>query len=322
MKGSSIPREAEAPVASLLSEMEKELLGILKNTELSSYFQESFLASGKRIRPLFFFLLSGSLGASRPDLADYGLILELLHASSLIHDDIIDHSDQRRGMASFNNTYGNQTAVFLGDFLMWATQKLALSKGDLKLLELLNQRGEEMLLGEVQEIRNHRNLRLSPGEYGEIITRKTGSLFLLAAQMAAHLSQVAPERGETLERLGTLVGILFQLVDDLLDITSDSGSFGKPVMNDLREGTVTLPLILALRKEPSLTAQAEGFFQNGDEKALLHLHREVRRLGLEESLLYANRIGQEAQALLLSLPDTPFRTGLNALIPFLLERTQ
>ena len=93
-------------------------------------------------------------------------------------------------------------------------------------------------------------------------------------------------------------------------------------MNDLREGTVTLPLILALRKEPSLTAQAEGFFQNGDEKALLHLQREVRRLGLEESLLYANRIGQEAQALLLSLPDTPFRTGLNALIPFLLERTQ
>ena len=227
MKGSSIPREAEAPVASLLSEMEKELLGILKNTELSSYFQESFLASGKRIRPLFFFLLSGSLGASRPDLADYGLILELLHASSLIHDDIIDHSDQRRGMASFNNSYGNQTAVFLGDFLMWATQKLALSKGDLKLLQLLNQRGEEMLLGEVQEIRNHRNLRISPGEYGEIITRKTGSLFLLAAQMAAHLSQVAPERGEALERLGTLVGILFQLVDDLLDITSDSGSFGK-----------------------------------------------------------------------------------------------
>lgn len=218
----------------------------------------TFFISGKKIRPRFLFALAGMKGAFDEESAtDCGAICELLHSATLIHDDIIDGSEMRRGHRSVNSLFGNDVAVIVGDYVLTQALKLVVKQDDSYINRIFVEASEELALGVLSEIVNKNNFNMTEEDYLKVIYLKTGALFKLAGRMGAWVAGFNPEQIEVAGRYGELFGLAFQIIDDLLDIASDPAQSGKPRFSDIREGRVTLPIIFALR-----TAA-----ENGPEKA-------------------------------------------------------
>ncbi len=204
------------------------------------------LSGGKRVRPLLFILAARMCGHRSNNLADFSTIFEYLHAATLLHDDVIDAAQVRRGTTTANNIWGNHAVILVGDFLLSKALSLAVTTDRLKILKVLAQATTQMAEGEILQLIHAGDLNLSEAQYFEVITRKTATLMSAACQIGGILAGAPPAQEEALEKMGLNLGLTFQLVDDILDYTGNQKELGKEVGADLREGRVTLPLIHAL----------------------------------------------------------------------------
>jgi len=289
--------------------------------EVGAYVLE---AGGKRLRPAILLVAARLLGYDGERDVRYGAIVEMIHTATLVHDDIIDRATVRRGRVTANHRWGNQLTVLLGDWLYIRALELALEVDDLPAMRALARATTQMTEGEILGLRLQGSLRVSQEQYLEITRRKTAELFAVACSLPAFF---APEQGahlEALEAYGRNIGMCFQIVDDILDITSSQSRLGKPVFSDLREGKLTLPFILAL---PHLNhderAAVEHVLATGEHDSASP--DDLRRLldrhdAVGESRRLADEFGRRAVAALAGLPAGPEREALAAAPRYVIDR--
>jgi octaprenyl-diphosphate synthase len=205
----------------------------------------SFLAEGggKRVRPTLHLLAADLVGYRGSHAVLLGAVLEYIHSATLIHDDIIDEAETRRGRPSVNRRWGNNLTVLFGDYLFAKAMEMALQAGSLCIMARLAEVTLRMAEGEMLQTRYAGRLDLTETEYLDLVERKTAALFACCCETAGILAEVDPDQERALRRYGRHVGMAFQIVDDLLDVTGDAQRLGKPAGSDLREGKVTLALI-------------------------------------------------------------------------------
>jgi octaprenyl-diphosphate synthase len=208
---------------------------------------ENFSANrGKQLRPRLVLLLAELFGGGNLHaIANCSACCELLHIATLIHDDVIDEADTRRGSATLSSRFGNEIAVIVGDYILALVLRALNEERDFALSDMLLATSQELGLGVIEEVVNRGNYGMSVEKYYEVIYLKTAALFSLCCRIGASLGGASPEQVTAAGQYGKLLGLGFQIVDDLLDLMHESAAIGKPTMNDIREGRVTLPLIHA-----------------------------------------------------------------------------
>jgi octaprenyl-diphosphate synthase len=205
-------------------------------------------SGGKRIRPMLLILsayLSGYRGNRHVPIAS---VIEFIHTATLLHDDVVDNANLRRGLASANTLWGNQASVLVGDFLYCKSFALMVADGDLNILKLLANATTVLAEGEVLQLIYTKNLDITEAQYIDVVRCKTAILLSAACQAGAIMGGVSPVHEAALRDFGMELGIAFQMVDDSLDYSSSEEQFGKSIGHDLEEGKITLPLIHALKK--------------------------------------------------------------------------
>ncbi|MEP6994979.1 MAG: polyprenyl synthetase family protein [Acidobacteriota bacterium] len=239
-------------IADKLAKVEEELLLHFRSPIPTIDRMGSYLAQGggKRIRPALLLLSARLLDYNDGDKdVRYAAVVEFIHTATLVHDDIIDEARLRRGRTSANARWGNNLTVLFGDYLYTMSMGIALDEGDLTILKVLSDTTLSMIEGEMIGMEKEGSVHVTREEALEITRRKTADLFAAACCLPAHFAPrgdlVAAER---LSEYGRCLGMAFQLIDDLLDYTGNEKEVGKPVLNDLREGKLTMPLLLALPK--------------------------------------------------------------------------
>lgn len=209
---------------------------------------------GKRMRPMLIFLLAKNFGKITDVTQNAALGLELLHTASLVHDDVVDESSERRGQASVNATYNNKVAVLVGDYVLsTALLRISYTHSEVIVRELANL-GRTLSNGEILQLSNIRNQIISEDVYYQVIRQKTAALFESCATIGALCSGANAEEVEASKVFGRNVGIIFQIRDDIFDYY-DSKKIGKPTGNDMAEGKLTLPIIYALKNHPNSTME-------------------------------------------------------------------
>jgi octaprenyl-diphosphate synthase len=203
-------------------------------------------SGGKRVRPALLLLSARLLGHDGREEVTYAAVVEFIHTATLIHDDVLDHATLRRGQPTPNHLWGNNQTVLLGDWIYTTAMRMALAHGQLEVVQRLCAATLKMTEGELIALARLGAPDLTVEEYFEIVDRKTAHLFAAACAIPSLIPPARPEAGNVLSRYGRALGTCFQLVDDLLDFTAREEELGKPVLSDLREGKLTLPLILLL----------------------------------------------------------------------------
>jgi len=246
-KNTFLPEVLEL-VGADLEKVDHEFTKNLKsNVPIISAIGEHLLRSGgKRFRAKLL-LLSAKLGGYRGDRhISLASLIEFIHTATLLHDDVVDRAELRRGMDSANSIWGNEASVLVGDFLFTKCFTLLVKNGDSKILQTVSKATMTMAEGELEELIKTNDLSLTEKDYLSIIARKTASLISAATQIGGILGKVSKERERALSEYGMDVGIAFQLIDDNLDYTSKEKNFGKKIGIDLQDGKITLPLIFTL----------------------------------------------------------------------------
>jgi octaprenyl-diphosphate synthase len=205
-------------------------------------------SGGKRLRPLLMVLSARICGYTGGYDKAFSTALEYLHAATLLHDDLVDGAALRRGKPVAHLKWGNSIAVLVGDFLLARALSVSAATGSVRIVQILAELTEQMSQGEVHQLMRKGDIRLSEGEYLEVIRRKTAVLFEAACRVSAVLADAPPEKESALAQFGFNLGMAFQIADDLFDYTLETPQLGKQVGADLREGKMTLPLIHALRQ--------------------------------------------------------------------------
>ncbi len=314
------------PIREELEAVEQEFVQHIQSRvalipEMGRYIQKS---GGKRVRPAVL-LMSARLSGYTGDRAVlYAAVVEFIHTATLVHDDIIDGADMRRGRLAAHSRWGNDITVLLGDYLYIKSMALALTHDSLDLVRLLCDVTLRMIEGELYQLTKAGDVDIAEEEHFEIIRRKTAFLFGGCAQIGGLLGKVGPDREAALREYGFNLGVAFQLVDDLLDYTADQEALGKPIGGDLREGKVTLPIIIlrerAGEEAYSLvrTIVAERAVTPEQWREVLRLLKESRatELAYERAVEYAER----AKACLSIFPPSRERDALMALPDYVLSR--
>lgn len=268
--------------------------------------QHVLAAGGKRLRPLLTITSARALGAG-DDIYPLACSLELLHSATLLHDDILDDADLRRGKTAAHLTFGRGTTILAGDVLLALANKLVADYGKPKLTSVLSEAIMRTATGEIIEIANVRNAALTHDQYIEIITGKTAYLFQSACQAGAIVAEADAEAEQAAHDYGLNLGIAFQLVDDALDYVSPAEVTGKPSGGDLREGKITMPLIAYLESlEPAEREGVMNAFTAGtlEDAEIQHICTEVENQGLVAATLdEAERYVALARKALEAFPD-------------------
>ena len=278
---------------------------------------------GKRLRPLLCVLAGRACGIENDKHVDAAVFIEFVHTATLLHDDVVDGSQKRRGRATANNIFGNQASVLVGDFVYSRAFQMMAVVGSQRVMEIMADATNVIAEGEVLQLMNAHDPDTTEQRYLEVIYRKTGRLFEAGAEVAAVLAGASIAQQAALSRFGKHLGTAYQLIDDVLDYRSDPATRGKNLGDDLAEGKPTLPLLHALRHG------------NDEQRALIRLAIEQGGLaqlgpiveaiettgGLDYAVSFAQRETTQALNALAVLPDTPFSRGLAALARFAQERT-
>jgi len=279
---------------------------------------------GKRVRPALLLLAARLLGHDGEEEITYAAVVEFIHTATLIHDDVIDHASLRRGQTTLNNLWGNNLTVLLGDWIYTKAMQMALGHGQVDVIQRLCHATLKMTEGELLALQRLGAPDLTIEEYFEIIERKTAHLFAAACSIPSLIPPHRPEAGQVLSRYGRALGTCFQLVDDLLDFTARESELGKPVLSDLKEGKLTLPLILLLpRVETGKRRLIEWVledrsFSRVSAQEILDL---VRSEGtLEEVTAMAEEYAAEAKRELEFFPPSDAREALEFAPDFVLYR--
>jgi len=217
------------------------------NVELINQMSHYIISSGgKRIRPLLLLLCARATSYSGKDHHAMAVVIELIHTATLLHDDVVDESTTRRGQNTANELWGNAPSVLVGDFLYSRAFEIMVEPNSMEIMRVLSKATNQISEGEVLQLLNIRNAKVSRSEYFEVIEQKTACLFKAACQIAGILSESSEELITALGSFGMHLGNAFQIIDDTLDYESDSSIIGKEIGDDLSEGKVTLPMIYAL----------------------------------------------------------------------------
>ena len=237
-------------------------------------------AGGKRLRPRLTLLAAEAGGAQPQEHLPLAAYMELIHVATLIHDDVVDKADTRRGVNATAVDYGNRISVLAGDYLFAWIFKNVTAQYPAPVPHILSATLADICDGEVLQLRALGNLELPLSGYVDIVLKKTASLFAASAECGAIMAGTSALRVKALRDYGLYYGIAFQMKDDLLDMTADAASLGKPVGNDLHERKMTIPLILALeRGDSNFRKQVERFFEGNDDAALGSLVADIGRHG-------------------------------------------
>lgn len=280
-------------------------------------------SGGKRLRPLLVLLGAGACHYQGEEQIKLATVIEFLHTATLLHDDVVDTSDLRRGRPTANANWGNAPSVLVGDFLYSRAFQLMVSMGEMEIMQILSGATRIIAEGEVMQLMNIRNLDTSEAEYLETIRCKTAMLFEASIHSAAVLSKASTEHSEQLRRYGHHLGMAFQLVDDLLDYRGDSEQMGKNVGDDLAEGKPTLPLIYCMQhgteNQAELVRQA---ILTGGLEQIEAIQTAVNDSGaLDYTAQCAQQEADHAIACLQTLPESPYRTALTELARFSIARS-
>ena len=288
---------------------------------IGSYIQDS---GGKRIRPAVLLMAARMAGYQGERAILYGSVVEFIHTATLVHDDIIDDAELRRGRQAVHSRWGNDVTVLLGDFLYIKSMSLALTQDRLDIIRLLCEVTLRMIEGELYQLTKNGVVDLAEEEHFDIIRRKTAYLFAGCAKIGGMLGETTLEQQDALWDYGFNIGMAFQIVDDLLDFTGEEDVLGKPVGGDLREGKMTLPVIHLLSRDDE---QADALVRAVVETRNITNDewRELRSLLKRyDSIEYAHRtaIGfvERAKKALYAFPAGPEREALMALPDYVLSR--
>lgn len=309
-----------------LAEVEGELVRQTSSNvriieEIGRYIQRS---GGKRIRPALLLLSAKVFGAHGPSCHRLAAVMELVHAATLLHDDIIDDAEVRRGRPSVNKRWGNEITVLMGDWLYMTSFTMALAQREYRILDILADVTRRMVEGELIQLGLNGNLDITEEQHLDVSMRKTAYLFSACTEIGGILGGADLGQQERLRLYGQNVGMAFQLVDDVLDLTSTETQLGKPVGSDLREGKLTLPLIYLVRdgrpehRQLVATVLLENGFTSVRREAILDLLREYRSVErvLEKARGYAS-LAKESMA---GLPSNPAQAALAMVPDFIVER--
>ena len=277
---------------------------------------------GKRLRPLVVLLTAGACGYRGNQHIALAAVVEFLHTATLLHDDVVDMSDLRRGRATANANWGNAPSVLVGDFIYSRAFQLMVEIGDLPVMRVLASTTNTLAEGEILQLVNTGRIDLTEADYLRVIQHKTAQLFSAAAESAALLANCQETEVGTLRRYGNHLGMAFQLIDDLLDYDGDTHTLGKNLGDDLAEGKPTLPLIhcMAQSSEPDAKTVATALRDRSSER-LDEVVDIVRRSGaLDYTRTQAYQQLQNALECAAQLRPSPYRDGLAQIARFAVER--
>ena len=278
---------------------------------------------GKLMRPILLMLVAREWGEVSMAAYRAALTLELLHNASLVHDDIVDESDMRRGRPSVRSIYGNKTAVLAGDYLLSSALDSAALSGDIKIVNNVSLLGKQLSEGELLQLFNTQNTDFSEEKYYHIIRLKAASLFSAATRIGAISSGADDDAVSQMDRLGDIIGLCFQIRDDIFDYYDNDT--GKPSGNDMLEGKLTLPVLYTLNSTNdeallAIAAKVRAGTATADEIATL-----VRATKEQGGISYANdqmeRLSLEAKALIANFRNPEIKQALSLYIDFVSERT-
>ena len=280
-------------------------------------------AGGKRLRPLVVLLSARACGLDDERQHSLAAIIEFLHTATLLHDDVVDTSDQRRGRSTANAKWGNAPSVLVGDFLYSRAFEMMVEMGDMRIMQVLANATNVIAEGEVLQLTKVRDAGTDEATYMEVIRSKTAMLFEASSHSAGILAGADPGQTEALRQYGNALGTAFQLVDDVLDYSGDAEAMGKNVGDDLAEGKPTLPLIYTMREGTVEQAQqVRRAIQKGGIDDITAIQAAVRDCG---ALDYTTRLARahidEALKLLQALPPSVYRDSLEQLAEFAVERS-
>lgn len=313
------------PVQNEMAQCRQELTRLLchENPFLDEIL--SFVASykGKMLRPLLTLLCGRLLGQVNDKTISMAMAVELFHTASLLHDDIVDESDERRGNSSVNCRFGNKSAVLVGDYLLALSLECVARTGEPRLMSLLSACAQQMTDGELLQLHNSFMLACSEEDYYRVIEAKTGALFAVCTQAAALCANASDDVLAAMRQFGLLLGICFQLKDDILDYVGGD-EIGKPVGNDLLEGKVTLPLLLALKNhsnsqlEPLVQKLELGSITAEEARLLIDFTVESGGVGYAEQVL--NQYAEKAKRVLDPFTLSPIHDTLIGFVDYLVNR--
>ncbi|MCP1337564.1 polyprenyl synthetase family protein [Futiania mangrovi] len=281
-------------------------------------------SGGKRLRPMLTLAAARLSGYSGQDHVKLAATVEFIHTATLLHDDVVDGSDMRRGKAAANILWGNKPSVLVGDFLFSRAFQLMVETGSLRVLDILSNASAVIAEGEVMQLTTTNNIATTEDTYMQVIAAKTAALFSAATEVGAVVAGLPEEKAGALATYGRSFGIAFQLIDDVLDYGGTSETLGKSVGDDFREGKVTLPMLLAHARG---TAEEKAFWtrvviptqqREGDLERAIELMS--ARGALADTVEAARRHGEAAKQALGGFPAMPEREVLTDIVDFCVER--
>ena len=293
------------------------------NVELINQMSHYIINSGgKRIRPLLLLLCARATSYSGKDHHAMAVVIELIHTATLLHDDVVDESATRRGQNTANELWGNAPSVLVGDFLYSRAFEIMVEPNSMEIMRVLSKATNQISEGEVLQLLNIRNAKVSRSEYFEVIEQKTACLFKAACQIAGILSESSEELITALGSFGMHLGNAFQIIDDNLDYESDSSMIGKEIGDDLSEGKVTLPMIYALEqttgKENKILTNAITEADASNIDNIIDILVNVKAFEFSRNVAKDESI--KALNSLKVIPESNYRSALKLLCELSLER--
>lgn len=281
---------------------------------------------GKQLRPILTLLVAKMLKGNVSMASIYGAVcVELLHNASLMHDDVIDKSDERRGAATINKIWDNRVAVLMGDFFFAKCLTCSSETGSMEIIRTLTGMTTALTIGELEQMSNARSHLLSEDAYFSVINGKTASLFSACLRIGALSVGATPEEVERLGEVGTKIGLVFQIRDDIFDYYPSNDAVGKPTGHDIMEGKVTLPLLYALQNGPTEQSQkmrdvllAGRDLSETEVSDLVDFAKQMG--GIEYALARMKNIAFEAKQMLQTFPDNDSRGALTRLVDYFIDR--
>lgn len=288
--------------------------------------------SGKQLRPVIVMLCAQLCNPITDKTLRAAVALEMLHTASLVHDDVVDSSDTRRGQPAVHTQWSNKVAILTGDYMLAKVISLVAEVRNIRILEIVSNLGRNLSSGEMLQLHVGQSMWIDEERYLKVIDQKTAQLFQACAEAGAESAGCTPRQRNALRAYGRLLGLCFQIKDDIFDY-SDLEELGKPTMSDLRDGKVTLPLIEALRRAPQDEAEdikakgeklvTNGFAQEEEPRILEHIKSFVLRFkGDEYAVQRMLGYKKEATEALSVFRDSPEKKSLLALLDYAINRVQ
>lgn len=314
-----------APIQSHLDRFELEFTAMFQsNVPLIDRMADHLIRTkGKRLRPVLVLLSAATHGVPSFDVIRSAAIIELIHTATLVHDDVVDKAPLRRGQPSLNSIWDNHLSVLMGDFLLAKALNLIVLLNEPDLMVKIAKCTEQLSKGELLQATRGFDSDITEEEYFQIIGEKTASLVATGCEVGAFLTSRSREQADRFRQFGECLGLAFQITDDLLDFTGDQNTVGKPVGNDVAEGTVTLPLIHALKEAPATEAERIAGLMDGewDPAARQEVGAFAYKYGgIEYARLRAADLAKDAKTKLAEMGDSPYTRSLSAMVDYAIDR--